>query len=131
MLFSSPLNMLSAFMIVSIILYTWFSNKFSRQVLQLQKPVNLKLRDWIKVNAIVATIYSSMVIFAISFLLLNPKVTAELMKNLPPNIPVQLEDFKRLFIFMIVYASFLLIHIIWTFYYIKKYKTFFVETKAE
>ena len=68
-LLSSPLNLLSSFIIVSIVLYSWFSYKFSRSVLQLKQPVKSNLRDWIRVNGIVAIIYCIMVIIAVSFLL--------------------------------------------------------------
>ncbi len=131
MLLTSPLNLLSAFMIICIVLYTWFSSKFSRNVLQLQKQVNQTLRDWIRVNGIVAIVYSSLVILCVTFLLFNPQLTAELQKNLPENFAVQEGDFKTLFVFMLAYASLLLVHILFTFFYMKKNRQFFVENPAE
>lgn len=128
-IFTSPLNMLSAFLIISIILYTWFSNKFSKQVLQLKQPVKHSLRDWVRVNGIVALVYSTLAGTAAVYLIYYPNLITELLKNLPSNVPVQEADVRNLFIFMLVYAIFMIIHILLTFYYLKMNKEFFVEPK--
>ncbi|WP_207492243.1 hypothetical protein [Aridibaculum aurantiacum] len=128
-LLSSPVNLLSAFIIISILLYTWFSNKFSRQVLLLKQPVKHSMYDWIRVNGIVCLIYSIIITFVSSFLLMNPGMLAQIMQNMPANMPVQAEDMNRLFIFVLVYGIIMLVHVLLTFNYIKKNRSFFVETK--
>ena len=128
-LLSSPLNLLSSFIIVSIVLYSWFSYKFSRSVLQLKQPVKPNLRDWIRVNGIVAIIYCIMVIIAVSFLLIMPQIFTELIKSMPGDLPIAEADLKKVFIVMLVYAIMLLTHVILTFILMKKHHAVFTAIK--
>lgn len=123
--FSSPLNMLSAFMIVCIVLYAWFSSRFRSNVLFHQRPVKASLRDWIRVNGIVSLIYSVMGMVASAVLLINSSLTAELVKTLPENINVQQGDMNKLFMVMLAFSLVLFAHILLTFWYMKKNKSFF------
>lgn len=66
MLISSPQTMLSAFMMVAVILYTWFSFRFRREVMQQQKVVKHSLRDWVRVNGIVTLIFCIISIIGIT-----------------------------------------------------------------
>jgi membrane protease YdiL (CAAX protease family) len=117
-LLSSPLTLLGAFAISSIILYAWFSTKFHRQVLQQQQAVKRSLRDWIRVNGIVSLIYSLFIILGMVMFILNPQIFADQMKQVSPNTPVNVP--KALLAILLVYGIVLFIHVIWTFALIKK-----------
>ena len=123
MLLSSPQTMLSAFMMVAVILYTWFSFRFRREVLQQQKTVKHSLRDWVRVNGIVTLIFCIISIITITPLLAHPQPFVDAIKNMGVTMPT--ETVKNFCYSMLVYAVILLIHILWTFALLKKHKEFF------
>ncbi|MDB5249340.1 MAG: hypothetical protein JWQ40_3734 [Segetibacter sp.] len=123
MLLSSAQTMLPAFMMLAVILYSWFSFKFRREVLQQQKIVNHSLRDWVRVNGIVTLIFSIMTILGLLPLLKNPQPFLDAVKNFGVDMP--LKTATTFFFTMLTYATILLIHIVWTFALMKKYKEFF------
>jgi hypothetical protein len=122
-LLSSPLTMLSGFMMVAIVLYSFFSSRFHRRVLQMQEPVNKSLKDWIRVNGIVAIIFSVLIVVDVIFLLQNPQLYVDAVKGFGVDIPV--DKVKGFFYVMIVYALILLAHVLWTFALVKKNKEYF------
>ncbi len=124
MLVSSPLNMLSGFMLVCIILYAWFSNKFQKQVLQQQKVVNKSLRDWIRVNGIVSLIYSSVIIAGMLVFLQQPQTLVDQMKTMGVIVPVN--SIQMMLSILLVFGIVLFVHIIWTFTLVKKNSSFFI-----
>ena len=123
MMISSPQTMLSAFMMVAVILYSWFSFKFRREVLQKQKKVGHSLRDWVRVNGIVTLIFSIISIAGITPLLANPQPFIEAVKSFGVEMPLKLA--VQFFYGMVIYASILFIHILWTFALLKKNQEFF------
>src|ERR1044071_3232604 len=127
-LFSSPLTMLSAFMMISIILYAFYSNRFIRTVLQQQQPVKPGLKDWIRVNGIVALVFSIIIIIDVAFLIRNPQIYVEAVKNLGVELPV--EKVTGFFWVMLVYGLVLLTHVLWTFSLMKKYREYFSKEEA-
>lgn len=123
MLMSSPQTMLSGFMMVAVILYAWFSFRFRRQVLQLQKIVPHTLRDWLRVNGIVTLVFSIISILAIFPLLINPQPFVDAIHNLGVDLP--LKQAVTFIYAMLIYAVILFIHILWTFALMKKNREFF------
>ncbi|MDQ6815025.1 MAG: hypothetical protein M3040_14920 [Bacteroidota bacterium] len=123
MLISSPQTMLSAFLMIAVILYSWFSFKFRRDVLQKQETVGHSLRDWIRVNGIVTMVFSIISIIGITPLLANPQPFVEAIKNF--GIVMPLKSVITFCYVMLIYAIVLLAHILWTFALIKKHKEFF------
>lgn len=124
-IFSSPLNMLSTFMSICIVLYAWFTSRFSRDVLLQKKPVKAKLRDWIRVNGIVALIYGILGSIASIALLAVPSLNAELLKNLPSGMPVEEGDLANLFIVMLVFSLILVVHVIFSFWFMRINRAYF------
>ncbi len=120
---SSPMNMLSGFLMVSIILYSWFSTRFHKKVLQGGKPVNRSLRDYIRVNGIVAMVFSIMIILEGIILMARPELFIQAVNNMGVKIP----PVNLAYVFGIVaaYGLILLIHINWTFLLMRKYASFF------
>jgi len=123
LIFSSPQTMLPGFMMAAVILYSWFSFKFRREVLQQQKVVGHRLRDWIRVNGIVTLVFSGFSIAGIVPLVQNPQVFLDAVKTMGVDMPVKTA--MNFFYGMLVYAVILFIHILWTFALMKKNKEFF------
>jgi hypothetical protein len=122
-LLSSAATLLPAFMLIATILYSFFSYKFHRQVLQQQQTVSKKLRDWVRVNGIVAIVFSVQIFLGVTVLLKKPEVYSETMSKF--GMQVSLNAVQGFFIFMLVYAIALLVHILWTFALMKKNESSF------
>lgn len=122
-LLSSPVMMLSGFMMIAIVLYSFFSARFHRKVLQQQEPVGKSLKDWIRVNGIVALIFSVIILVDVVVLLQNPQLYVDAVKGLGVDIPVN--KVQSFFYIMIVYAAILFTHVLWTFALMKKYREYF------
>lgn len=123
MLVSSPQTMLSGFMMIAVILYSWFSFKFRREVMQQQKVVPHSLRDWLRVNGIVTLIFSLISVLGITPLLINPQPLLTAIKSFGVDMPLKT---AVAFIYtMLAYAIVLFIHILWTFALVKKHQAFF------
>jgi hypothetical protein len=123
MILSSPLMMLSGFMMVSIILYAWFSNQFTKKVLQQQLVVKRNLKDLVKVNGIVSMIFSLMVIVGVIVRMGNPDDYVEAMKGYGVNMPLQ--TITTFLYITLAYGIILLIHVIWTFILLRKHSSLF------
>ena len=123
MLISSPLTMLSAFMMVSIVLYAWFSHQFNKKVLQQQQVVKKSLKDWVKVNGIVALIFSVVVVIDVIMLIGNPQAYIDAIKSYGVDMPLQ--TISVFLYIMLAYGIILLAHVIWTFFLLKKNSSFF------
>ncbi len=120
---SSPITLLSAFLMVAVILYAWFSFKFYREVLQQQKPVKHRLKDMVRVNGIVTLVFSVITILNVLYLLKNPAFFTDSIKNLGVEMP--LKNITGFFYAMLFYAAFLFTHVVWTFALLKKNKDYF------
>lgn len=125
MIISSPVTLLPAFIMVAIILYTWFSYKFRREVLQQQKTVQHSLRDWIRVNGIVSLVFCAVIIIDSLVVRQNPKALEDAIKTLPMQ--VSIGSIIMLLYWMLAYAVILFIHVIWTFALMKKHQKYFEQ----
>lgn len=123
MLISSPQALLSGFMMLAVILYTWFSFRFRRDVLQQQKNVHHSLRDWIRVNGIVTLIFSTITILGTIPMLINPQPFVDAIRNF--GVEIHVRAATNFIYAMLIYAVILFIHILWTFTLLKKYRSFF------
>ena len=123
LLFSSSATMLSAFIMLAVILYSWFSFQFRRQVLQKREVVRHTLKDWVRVNGIVTLIFCFMTIISVTSLLQNPQSFTSALKGIGLEVP--LKSITGLFYGMLVYAVLLFVHILWTFSLMKKNQEFF------
>lgn len=123
MLVSSPITLLSAFFMVAVILYAWYSFRFYREVLQQQKTVKHRLKDMVRVNGIVTLVFSVITILNVLFLLKNPALFTESIKNFNVQMPVK--NITGFFYAMLIYAAILFIHVVWTFSLLKKNKQYF------
>jgi len=123
MFVSSPVALLSAFLMVGVILYSWFSYKFHREVLMHHKTVSHRLKDFVRVNGFVAIVLSVIMLLNVLLLLKNPSLFTEAMRNYGVELP--LNKLNVFLYFMLGYATVLFIHVIWTFALLKKNRDYF------
>jgi hypothetical protein len=123
MLVSSPITLLSAFLMVAVVLYSWFSSRFYRQVLLQQKTVSHKLRDWVRVNGFVCIVFSVIMFLNVLLLIKSPDLFTQAIHNYGVEVPVNMAN-SFLYV-MLVYAIILFIHVLWTFALMKKNKEYF------
>lgn len=97
-------------------------------MLQQQQPVKARLKDWTRVNGIVAIVFSIIIIIDVAFLIRNPQLYIDAVKNLGMEVPVK--KITGFFWVMLVYAIILLTHVLWTFSLMKKHKEYFVKEDA-
>ncbi len=120
---SSPVTLLSAFLMVAVILYAWYSSRFYRDVLQQQKTARHSLKDMVRVNGIVTLVFSAIIMLNVFLLLRNPGLFTDSIKNLGVDMP--LKNVTGFFYAMFFYAALLLIHVVWTFRLLKKNNQYF------
>lgn len=120
----SPALLLPLFIAVSLLIYTNLSAIFARQVLLQDKPMKASLKDWIKVNGIVTLIYAIVLFIAMSAVLANPSLIGELSKTI--DYPVNM--IRGVAIFMVVCAVLLLIHVLQTLKYLKRFAEAFRDS---
>ncbi|MDB5230969.1 MAG: hypothetical protein JWN76_1774 [Chitinophagaceae bacterium] len=122
MIFSNPPLAISFFILLGVVLYAWFAHKFLHTVIIKQQPFTKKQKDWLQVNAIVAFIFSIMAIINAIYLLSNPHLLDEVLKQLPVAAPANL--MRNISIGLLVFALLLFIHITWTYLLLRQYKDY-------
>ena len=126
-----PILWLPVFLIIAVVLYTWFSNKFRQKVLMRNENVNHTLRDWIKVNGYVAIVFSLLNIPSIINLIRNPNSYAEAAKEFAKQFGqggkqnFNLQSIQVLTYVMLIYFIALFVHVSWTFALLRKNKEHF------
>ena len=123
LLLSSPLTMLSAFMIICVVLYSWFSFRFRREVLQQQKVVSRSLKDWVRVNGIVSIFFSTLTVVNVLYLVQHPNQFFEALKTY--KLAITLNSISGFLYCILAYGLILLAHILWTFALMNKNQEFF------
>ena len=121
-----PVLWLPMFLIVAVVLYSWFSSRFRQKVLMRKEVVSHSLRDWIRVNGYAAIIFIMLNVPSIINLIRNPESYAEATKEFSKQFGqgseqnFKVENIQVLTSVMLAYLIALFIHIFWTFALIKK-----------
>lgn len=131
MAIASPALLLPVFMLVCIVLYSWYSNRFRQQVLIKQQMVKKSLKDWVKVNGYVSLVFSFLNISSSIAILRNPSLIMnsynEMVKQFGTTMqrPVQTATITTASVIMLIWVVALAIHVLWTFALIKKNEAYF------
>ena len=124
---TNPAALLQSFLMAGIVLYGWFANRFYVYVMIGKQKISKKQKDWLQVNAIVAFIASILGIKESIYIFYHPHVFDDVLKDMPAqNIPPQ-NLIINVAIILLAVCSILLIHIIWTYIFIRKNKAYIVE----
>lgn len=121
-----PPGLIGTFLMLCVVLYGWFANRFYVYVLLGKQKMTKKQKDWLQVNAIAAAVLSILFIINSIYIYYDPKALDQAIASMP----VQQTDTKQLIIntitgFLIVFVL-LLTHIIWTYILVRKNKEYFV-----
>jgi len=128
---ATPLLWLPMFLIIAVVLYTWFSHKFRQKVLIRHEVVPHSLRDWVRVNGFVSIVFVMLNIPSLINLIYNPASYSEATEEFAKQFGqaagqgFTIEKISILITVMLLYFVALFVHILWTFALIKKNKDFF------
>lgn len=122
---SNPAFYFPLFIIISVVLYAWFSYKFYNKVLIKKEPITKKTKDWLQVNAIVTFIFSILMIIQASYLMYHPEPYIDMLKKLATDVPIEYAN--SVLKVMLFFAIVILAHVIWTYYLLRKNKEFIVN----
>lgn len=126
-----PVFWLPMFLIIAVVLYTWFSNKFRIKVLIRREAVNHNLRDWIRVNGLVAIIFTMLNIPSIINIIRNPaayfKATEDFAKQFGQGTNQTLTpgSIHLITSVMLLYLIALFVHVFWTLTLVKRNQDLF------
>lgn len=132
---SNPALLLSVFVIVAVVIYSIASFLFLLNGIDGKRQQQVKLRDWIKVNAYVSILFVVMNIVQSIAVLQDPTVFADAVKQVstmqqtksPLSTTLMMNVMKAVVWFLLFYALILGAHIAITFRYLKEYANLFGE----
>ncbi len=137
---ANPAMFLGVFMLAAVTIYVFCCLRFVRQGLSLHRPLTSKLKDWIKVNAYVASPFAIMNMLQSVTIIGKPSMLQEIVKQMTemqqragfPTQPAGAYDamLMGLLYVMLLFSIALFVHIILTFSLLKKYKDLFEPTQG-
>ncbi|CAN5578183.1 hypothetical protein BH10BAC2_BH10BAC2_10460 [soil metagenome] len=122
---TQPMLLIMSFILICVVLYGWFANRFYANIVVLKKMMTKRQKDLIQVNAIVAFIFSAVCVLGGIQILLQPQLLDDALKSLPKDIAMPSEGIKKGMIVFLIFCSVLFVHIIWTYFLIRKHKDYF------
>ena len=128
---STPAMLLPVFMLVAVVLYSWFSTQFRHKVMQRHQQVKHSLRDWVRVNGFVALFFCGLNVSSVIAMLRNPELVMSALKEMMKQYPAQMQQdipqssLNTVAYIMLAYFISLSIHVLWTFALLKKHESFF------
>jgi hypothetical protein len=124
---ANPAALFQSFLMAGIVLYGWFANRFLVYVIIGKQKISKKQKDWLQVNAIVAFVASILGIKESIYVFYHPYVFDDILKDMPAeNLPSQ-NLIINVAIFLLALCVILLIHIIWTYIFIRRNKAYIAE----
>lgn len=134
---TNPALLVVTFTVACMPIYVYTSSKFLFIGIVKARPCNAKLKDWIKVNAVVSIVFAAFIFLAglgALMLLQQPSIVTQALEQMPAeqkNImgamnAQELEKFLKIAAIILLPLSFILmVHIILTFRFIKIYQYVF------
>jgi formate-dependent nitrite reductase membrane component NrfD len=123
--FFNPTLLLQCFIMGATVLYAWHANRFFLKVVIGRQSLTKKQKDWLQVNAIVAFIFSILGIVNLIFIISNPQLIEQALKQLPPTDFSAKDLMIKISYVFCFFCAILLVHVVWTYMLIKKYKAYF------
>ncbi len=123
-----PSLLLYLFVFLCILIYTNLTAVFARHVMARGQYLRARLKDWIKVNAIVTLLFSGIMIAALIYVLPNEQffdkltemyagvegMTEEMMQQLVPTL-------RMILGFLVICMFLFIVHVIMTFRYLRQF----------
>lgn len=136
---ANPALLLSVFMLVGVVLYSFSSFSFLINGIDAQQPVAPRRKDFIKVNAYVTLVFSFMNLAQAITIMSNPGMLSDLLSR-ASEVSGQAADAKMLGLmkqvlrgliwFLLLYGLLLLVHVQMSFRLLKQYAHLFGGGKA-
>lgn len=123
---ANPSIFFEAFLMLTVVLYAWFANKFYKNVIVQKQTYTKRQKDWLLVNAIPASLFAALGIVNSIYLLLNPHSFDDAIKQTLSAAgntisPADLTNaIINIAMFLLVLCSALLFQIVWTIILLKK-----------
>ena len=137
---ANPAMFLGVFMLAAVAIYVFCCLRFVRQGINLQRPLTSKLKDWIKVNAYVASPFAIMNLLQSVTIIGKPSLLQEIVKQMTemqqkagfPTQPAGSYDamLMGLLYVMLLFSIALFVHILLTFALLRKYHSLFEPTHS-
>ncbi len=120
---ANPAVALNAFIMLGVVLYAWYANKFFIRVIIQKATFTRRQRDWLQVNAIVALVFVLNAIPGFILLVLHPQRMDDIIRGLPvPAGSASVKLLSNVITLMLFFCILLLIHIVWTYLLVRKNK---------
>ena len=137
--FANPPLFFSIFFAAGVSIYTFASLNFLIRGIDGNKFLGRSSKDWFIVNALVSVIYALLAIAQQFILLLHPEIIETLANSAKMNAGSSLslsgeqltQSIKGISYFIFIYGIVLFVHIIFSFYYLKKYGYLFQNEKNQ
>lgn len=119
--------LLYVFISLAVLIYTNLAAVFARHVMVRKNFLRPKLKDWIKVNAIVTILYACITLAMLIWLMINGTQIQKVIDNYTKEVPAEMmkNAIYGAIYFSIVCMGLLIIHVIMTFRYLRQYKDHF------
>jgi hypothetical protein len=136
--FANPVMFAPLFLLTCISIYTFCSLNFLIRGIDGQKFLGRSSKDWLKVNAYVSIVYAVGAIAEFFLVFFNPeqidKMAGQLKQNAGDDIKITTAQFSQYIYgtscFLLIYGCVLLIHIILSLTYVRKYNYLFQNEKS-
>ncbi len=136
---ANPALLLNVFVAAAVVMYSISSFLFLINGIDGKKNQKPGLKDFIKVNAFVATVFAVMNIFQAATVIMNPSVLNEAIAKMPnlttanQTIPIGLilKVMKAIMWFLLLYSIVLLVHIQLSFHHLKQFAHLFGSATKE
>lgn len=125
MALANPAIAFGAFIMLGVVLYAWYANKFFNRVIVQKDVFTRRQKDWLQVNSIVAAIFSIMSVRSAAEILLHPQVIDDIIKQLP--VPPSAKLIANIITIMLFFCILLFIHVGWTFILLRRHKDHIVD----
>jgi len=122
---TQPMLLIVSFILICVVLYGWFANRFYINIVVLKKVMTKRQKDMLTINAVIAFIFSFIFVWAGIQTLVQPQIVDEALKNIPQDVNMSAESVKKGMTFFFILCTILFIHIVWTYVLMRKHKEHF------
>lgn len=134
---SNPPSLIGAFIFVCVLIYTFKSVAFYRRNILLSTPAKSNTKDWIRINGVISLVFVLEIFVSVLVIFSKAPEMKQTLRNMLDSLNQQgsfnvseneiLPMLKGFMIFFSLYALLLLVHIIISFRFLKKYRHLFTN----
>jgi hypothetical protein len=122
-----PPGLLATFLLLCVVLYGWFANRFYVFVMLRKQKMSKKQKDWLQVNAIVSFIFALLYIINSIYLYFDRAIIDQMLAAMPLQDVSSKQLFLNAMLVFFVLFALLAIHIVWTYILVRRHKEHFTE----